>query len=83
MDPEQIGKSVHRSAGAMLHLSGGRANTPHNGTEPVRKHAPPIEAQIDKSGGMSAAGLMEGEYYVYSQRRRSRRSGEELSGDAR
>ena len=52
------------SAQVLLYLSGGRANTPHNGTEPVRKHAPPIEAEINKSGGVSAVGLTEGEYYV-------------------
>ena len=52
------------SVQVLLYLSGGRANTPHNGTEPVRKHAPPIEAQVDKSGGISAVGLTEGEYYV-------------------
>ena len=47
-----------------LHLSGGRANTPSNGTEPVGKYAPPIEARVDKSGAISAEGLTEGEYYV-------------------
>lgn len=52
------------SVQVLLYLSGGRANTPHNGTEPVRKHAAPIEAQVDKSGGVSAIGLTEGEYYV-------------------
>jgi hypothetical protein len=47
-----------------LHLSGGRANTPHNGTEPVRKHAAPVEAKIGPSGQISADGLTEGDYYV-------------------
>ena len=47
-----------------LHLSGGRANTPHNGTEPVRKHAAPVEAQVDPSGKISAEGLTAGDYYV-------------------
>lgn len=47
-----------------LHLSGGRANTPHNGTEPVRKHAAPVEAKIDSSGEISADGLTAGDYYV-------------------
>jgi hypothetical protein len=52
------------SVQVLLHLSGGRANTPHNGTEPVGKYAPPIEARVDKSGVISADGLTEGEYYV-------------------
>lgn len=47
-----------------LHLSGGRANTPHNGTEPVRKHAAPVEAKIDPSGAITADGLTAGDYYV-------------------
>lgn len=47
-----------------LHLSGGRANTPHNGTEPVRKHAAPVKAKIGSSGEISVDGLTAGEYYV-------------------
>ena len=47
-----------------LHLSGGPANTPHNGTEAVRKHAAPVEAKIEPSGAISADGLTAGDYYV-------------------
>lgn len=59
--PEGIDPS---SVQILIYLLDGRENSPHNGTERGRKHAPPIEARVDKSGGVSAAGLTEGEYYA-------------------
>ena len=58
------GNDNSSAAQVTLHLSGGPANTPHNGTEGVRKSDPPIEAKVDKAGVITADGLTEGEYYV-------------------
>ena len=52
------------AAQVTLHLSRGRANTPSNGSEGVRKSDPPIEAKVDEAGVITADGLTEGEYYV-------------------
>ncbi|MEJ7595844.1 MAG: hypothetical protein WKF77_30395 [Planctomycetaceae bacterium] len=49
-----------------LSIMDGRANTPHNGTEPRPKYAAPVKAVVDKSGQITATGLTEGEYYVIS-----------------
>ncbi len=59
--PEGIDPS---SVQVQLHLMRGGVNTPHNGIERGQSGATPIEAQVDKSGDVSAAGLTEGEYYA-------------------
>jgi len=46
------------------YITNGRANTPHNGTEPRPKYAEPVKAVVDKSGLITTVGLTEGDYYV-------------------
>lgn len=47
-----------------LYLSSGPINTPHNGTEGVRRTRPDPKATIDSSGHLIADGLTAGEYWV-------------------
>jgi thiol-disulfide isomerase/thioredoxin len=52
------------AATVVLYLSSGPVNTPHNGTEGVRRARQGPKVVVDSSGHLIADGLSEGEYWV-------------------
>ncbi len=60
---ELAGTKDASAASVSFTVSSGKANTPHNGTEPRRLWPTPIEAEVHANGAVSASGFSRINYY--------------------